>query len=77
MGHPARVDARRRQDLKRAKLNDDATCANHMVPNLALDPTDGTLHATFFENRGGAGHLLRDVQAERRRATRRCACRAT
>lgn len=39
------------------KLNDDETCANHMVPNLALDPSDGTLHATFFENRGGAGHL--------------------
>src|SRR6185295_7517769 len=28
-----------------------------MVPNLALDPGDGTLHATFFENRGGAGHV--------------------
>jgi hypothetical protein len=42
---------------KRTKLNDDATCANHMVPNLALDPRDGTLHATFFENRGGGGHL--------------------
>jgi len=42
---------------KRAKVNDDATCANHMVPNLALDPTDGTLHVTFYENRGGAGHL--------------------
>ena len=42
---------------KRTKLNDDATCANHMVPNVALDPTDGTLHATYFENRGGAGHL--------------------
>jgi hypothetical protein len=39
------------------KLNDDETCANHMVPNLALDPRDGSLHATFLENRGGAGHL--------------------
>lgn len=42
---------------KRTKVNDDATCANHMVPNLALDPNDGVLHVTFFENRGGAGHL--------------------
>lgn len=41
----------------RRKLNDDETCANHMVPNLALDPRDGSLHATFLENRGGAGHL--------------------
>lgn len=42
---------------KRTKVNDDATCASHMVPNLALDPTDGTLHLTFLENRGGRGHL--------------------
>jgi hypothetical protein len=42
---------------KRTKVNDDATCANHMVPNLALDPSDGTLHVTFYENRGGPGHL--------------------
>jgi hypothetical protein len=42
---------------KHTKVNDDATCANHMVPNLALDPTDGTLHVTFYENRGGAGHV--------------------
>jgi hypothetical protein len=42
---------------KRSKLNDDASCANHMVPNLALDPRSGTLHVTFFENRGGAGHV--------------------
>ncbi|HWO21544.1 MAG TPA: sialidase family protein [Kofleriaceae bacterium] len=42
---------------KRTKVNDDETCANHMVPNLALDPASGTLHVTFFENRGGKGHL--------------------
>jgi hypothetical protein len=42
---------------KRTQVNDDETCANHMVPNLALDPTDGTLHVTFLENRGGRGHL--------------------
>jgi len=41
----------------RRKVNDDETCANHMVPNLAIDPTDGTLHVTFYENRGGGGHL--------------------
>jgi hypothetical protein len=42
---------------KRTKVNDDASCANHMVPNLAIDPADGTLHITFLENRGGGGHL--------------------
>jgi hypothetical protein len=41
---------------KRTKLDDDAPCANHMVPNLAIDGS-GTLHATYLENRGGAGHL--------------------
>ncbi len=42
---------------KRTKVNDDATCASHMVPNLAIDPTSGTLHLTYLENRGGQGHL--------------------
>ena len=42
---------------KRTKVNDDATCASHMVPNLALDPASGTLHLTYLENRGGKGHL--------------------
>jgi hypothetical protein len=42
---------------KRTKVNDDATCASHMVPNLAIDPAGGTLHLTYFENRGGKGHL--------------------
>lgn len=42
---------------KRTKVNDDAPCANHMMPNLALDPETGTLHVTFLENRGGGGHL--------------------
>ena len=41
----------------RTKVNDDASCANHMVPNLAIDPASGTLHLTYFENRGGAGHV--------------------
>jgi hypothetical protein len=42
---------------KRTKVNDDPTCANHMVPNLAIDPASGTLHVSFYENRGGGGHL--------------------
>jgi hypothetical protein len=41
---------------KHSKLNDDASCGNHMVPNLAI-AGDGTLHAMFYENRGGAGHV--------------------
>jgi len=42
---------------RRTKVNDDPSCGNHMVPNLALDPTTGTLHLTYLENRGGHGHL--------------------
>lgn len=42
---------------KRTKVNDDPTCANHMIPSLAIDPDTGTLHVTFLENRGGGGHL--------------------
>ncbi len=42
---------------RRRAVNDDPTCANHSVPNLALDPASGALHLTWYENRGGAGHL--------------------
>ncbi|MCE9580134.1 MAG: hypothetical protein K8W52_43865 [Deltaproteobacteria bacterium] len=41
----------------RIKANDDATCANHMVPNLAIDPTRGEPLLTWYENRGDAGHV--------------------
>ncbi len=40
----------------RTRVNDDPPCANHMVPNLALDG-GGRLHLTWYEDRGGGGHL--------------------
>jgi hypothetical protein len=39
----------------RAKVNDDAPCANHMTPRAALDPKTGTLHVIWLENRTGKG----------------------
>jgi hypothetical protein len=41
----------------RIKVNDDAPCANHMTPHLALDPASGTVHVTWLENRSGSGAL--------------------
>jgi hypothetical protein len=35
----------------RTKLGDD--CAIHMVPNVALDPTSGTLHVAWYDSDGG------------------------
>lgn len=35
----------------RTKIGDD--CAIHMVPNLALDPTTGTLHVAWYDSDGG------------------------
>ena len=37
----------------RTRIGDDPPCAIHMVPNLALDPTTGTLHVAWYDNRGG------------------------
>jgi hypothetical protein len=39
-------------------VNDDAACANHMKPTLALDPKTGRLHLVWTENRGGVGRLV-------------------
>ncbi len=38
---------------KRTRIGDDPACAIHMVPQLALDPTRGTLHLAWYDNRGG------------------------
>ena len=35
----------------RTRIGDD--CALHMVPNLALDPTTGTLHVAWYDSEGG------------------------
>ena len=37
---------------KRIRLGDDPPCSIHMVPNLALDPTTGSLHVAWYDHRG-------------------------
>ncbi len=39
----------------RIRVNDDPPCANHMMPQAALDPRTGALHVTWLENRTGQG----------------------
>lgn len=38
---------------RRTRIGDEPACAIHMVPQLALDPTRGTLHLAWYDNRGG------------------------
>lgn len=40
---------------QRARVNDDAPCANHMTPKAVLDGKTGTLHVIWLENRTGKG----------------------
>lgn len=37
------------------KVNDDATCANHGIPDAVLDPESGEVHVMWVENRNGFG----------------------
>ncbi|HHH28931.1 MAG TPA: exo-alpha-sialidase [Polyangiaceae bacterium] len=39
----------------RITVNDDASCANHATPTIALDEATGTLHVAWIENRSGTG----------------------
>lgn len=39
------------------RVNDDAPCAHHMVPSMALDKQTGRVHIMWLENRTGAGLL--------------------
>ncbi|HRG96346.1 MAG TPA: sialidase family protein [Polyangiaceae bacterium] len=41
--------------FSRVKVNDDAPCANHATPTVALEPGTGRLHVAWLENRGGVG----------------------
>jgi hypothetical protein len=41
----------------RIKVNDDASCANHMTPMATLDPVSGRVHIIWLENRTGDGGL--------------------
>lgn len=38
---------------RRTRIGDAPACAIHMVPTLAVDGTTGTLHAAWYDNRGG------------------------
>ncbi|MDD9946098.1 MAG: sialidase family protein [Myxococcales bacterium] len=40
---------------RHTRVNDDASCANHMLPAVALDPQTHELHVMWNENRGGQG----------------------
>jgi hypothetical protein len=42
---------------KRTRIGDAPSCAIHMVPNIALDPTTGTLHVAWYDNRGDKGRF--------------------
>lgn len=42
---------------KHHRVNDDAPCANHMLPAAALDPRTGRVHVMWVENRGGIGQV--------------------
>lgn len=37
------------------KVNDDESCANHMLPEVLLDPKTGKVHVFWIENRSGKG----------------------
>jgi hypothetical protein len=41
----------------RTRIGDDPPCAMHLVPNLALDPTTGTLHVAWYDTRGDQGRF--------------------
>jgi hypothetical protein len=37
---------------KRTRIGDTPSCALHMIPSLALDPTTGALHVAWYDTRG-------------------------
>ena len=49
---------------KRTRLAGDG-CAIHMVPNLALDATTGTLHVAYYDSEGAAPVRARELRARR------------
>jgi len=42
---------------RHVKVNDDASCANHANPSIALDTTTGRVHLIWAENRTGLGGM--------------------
>jgi len=47
----------------RVKVNDDAPCANHMTPSIAIRPGTGELHVIWTEERSGKGGVAYAVCA--------------
>ncbi len=43
------------------KVNDDASCANHMTPTAVLDPKTNKVHVIWTENRSGTGGVAYSV----------------
>jgi hypothetical protein len=41
----------------RTTVNDDPSCATHMLPAAALDPATGKVHIVWLENRTGQGQV--------------------
>ena len=41
----------------RTRIGDDPPCATHMVPNVAVDPTTGTLHVAWYDSHGEHGRF--------------------
>jgi hypothetical protein len=42
---------------KRTTMNDDAPCASHMVPDVAVEQATGRVHVIWLDNRSGAGGI--------------------
>jgi hypothetical protein len=42
----------------RTKVNDDAPCASHILPAMAVEPRSGRVHLAWTENRGGVGRVV-------------------
>jgi hypothetical protein len=42
----------------RTRVNDDAPCASHLLPAMAVEPKNGRVHLAWTENRGGVGRVV-------------------
>lgn len=46
---------------RRTVVNDDESCASHMIPTGVLEPRTGDVHLAWAENRGGVGRIVAAV----------------
>ena len=51
------------QSFVHRKINDDASCANHMTLTLALEARTGKIHLMWAENRDGQARMVTSVCA--------------